>query len=169
MLHYVQSSFAITILTITIILTMTIFPGQTKLLLHKNSCYNNIFTGAFSVQQYFVAHQELKRQQIAAGVKKSTYFFNIFTMFLSMSVHHTKMSHRLNKGVLLSLIGNGTRINCHIFLACDYGYTFHPLNDIFRYNNILEGDQRYCYSETRLYVREKIVCTCLFFFFSIQL
>ncbi len=37
-------------------------------------------------------------------------------------------------------------------LACDYRYTFHPLNDVFRYNNILVGDQRYCYSETRLYV-----------------
>ena len=36
--------------------------------------------------------------------------------------------------VLLSLIENG--INWHIFLACDYKYTFHPLNDVFRYNNI---------------------------------
>ncbi len=36
--------------------------------------------------------------------------------------------------MLLSLIGNG--INGHIFLACDYRYTFHPLNDVFRYDNI---------------------------------
>ncbi len=57
-----------------------------------------------------------------------------------MSVHHTKMSHSLyshgNKGVLLLSLLEIVYAHWHIFLASDYRYTFHPLNDVFRYNSI---------------------------------
>ncbi len=96
-----------------------------------------------------------KIQQIAADVKKLTMFCQCFKMFFCQIFFG-------NKGVLLlSLIGNG--INWHIFLACEYKYTFHPLNNVFRYNNIFAIT--IFWWVTKDIVIAKLDCTGLFILF----